>query len=180
MGVVAAIALLAAPSPGDAQEKDICAFTAHAAPSDPAGTDIRVAPTHDAEVLAFMPAHGRDEAFAPEFNVIGVSNGWLEIKTVAVGQYGTEPMKILFHGPGWIPATEARFFVEDPGVLDGPDGRPIWRLAGRGWEIADIGVTKIFGCRGGNVDAELHLPGGEHVRGWVRNLCGNQVSTCYP
>lgn len=165
-------------APVRSADKAICMFTAFAAPAQLSGTPIRSAPHPDAEVLGLLPTHGRDEMFAPEFNVIGSQEGWFEITAAAVGQYGTEPMRILFHGPGWIPASEVDFRIGDGRIFDRPYGRVLGTLAGGGI-LGDLQQVEVHGCQGLHVDIEVVLPEGDQIRGWVRDACANQFDGCF-
>lgn len=173
ISLVAALFVLATCSAHAAQ----CTLSGFA--FSPDGAELTVYPAPDApDPVAVLPAHGDDPEFATEFAITDIRDGWYEIAAASVGQYGTEPERELYAGPGWIRQHQAGFTLYDPLLRDAPGGKIIARLEGADWDASFVTVTAAHACIGDALDADLALPDGTTRRGWVTGLCANQVTTC--
>lgn len=155
---------------------------------DPAGLNVRAAPGAEAAVVARLPPPRREgeETIAVEVHVIGSREGWLMIDRAEFAGYDL-PAKTVFTGRGWVSGRMIDVSVQDErvrakpattgDVLDAPRERP---LGGR--EM--LRLDRILACEGRWIEIEGHFTGedggGETraTRGWVTELCGNQVTTC--
>lgn len=185
-----ALALLA-PCPALAAEiaspAETCAFRAWSKDPDPAGLNVRAAPRRDAPVVGRLPAPRDDggERIAVEFRVVGGDGPWLLIENAEYADYGNGAKRV-FAGRGWVAAALVDVGIQDEKVRLGPasdagiadEPHP---LVDGTYDILSLG--RILGCRGrwiemeGEFGAEKGKPG-RAVRGWVTDLCGNQVTNC--
>lgn len=160
----------------------VCSFSAHTIDPDPAGTNVRSAPSATASILATLPqeAGEGDAAFSPEFDVIGFKRGWFLIENVAVGHYGDEPVRTIFKGPGWVAAKLVGFTINDHRLREEPGGsaKIVAELTGADWGPDSAIVKKVHDCSGAFVDVTVETPDGAERRGWATGLCANQVTTC--
>lgn len=167
---------------GPAAAGEACVFTAHLWDPDPVGTNVRSGPGTGSPVLTRLPQEvgEGDAAFSPEFEVTGFDRGWFEIRNVTVDQYGPNPERVIFDGPGWVSAKLVSFMVNDPRLLDAPDenGKVLAELVADAWGPQDVVILETHGCRGPYAEVTLETPEGKRLRGWVTSLCGNQVTTC--
>jgi hypothetical protein len=164
-----------------------CDFRGWSKDRDPAGLNVRAAPRRDATVIGRLPPPREDggEMLAVEFRVVGGDGPWLQIENAGYGDYGNGAKRV-FSGRGWIAA----------GLVDvTPQGEKVHitpkddaKIVDEARPIADGGseflfLRRILGCRGkwiemeGEFRVERDAPG-RPVRGWVTDLCGNQVTNC--
>lgn len=159
-----------------------CAFTAHVWDEDPSGTNVRSAPSASASILTKLPQEvgEGDWAFSPEFDVIGFDKGWFLIENVTVDQYGPNPSRVIFPGPGWISSKLVSFSINDHHMRDAPsaDAKVVAELIGESWGPESVIVTKVNDCQGEFAKVLAETPDGQILEGWVTGLCGNQVTTC--
>lgn len=171
--------------PAAAVEPDqICDFHAFTADPDPAGTNVRAGPGTSFPVLSVLPqAYGSlefDGEFAPEFHVIGFSDGWYQIEDVSVGLYGDAEQTTIFEGPGWISSRLASFYVEDLALAAAPaaDATLSVDISSDNWQMNGPALQAVHGCQGGFVDVTVANAAGDIARGWTNNICASQVTTC--
>ena len=185
------LALLTPPASALAVEVETaaapCSFRVWSKDPDPAGLNVRAAPRRDAAVIARLPPpRGADEdRMAVEMTVIGGRDGWFLISGAGWGDYEGTGERPVFEGRGWVSGAMIDTQVQDEAVraapaadarvLDAPHETPLGR------EYLKTG--RFLACAGGWVEIEGAFVRGEgeagrRVRGWVTDLCGNQVTTC--
>lgn len=172
-------------APASAVEPDqICDFYAFTADTDPAGTNVRSGPGTNFPVLRVLPqSYGSaefDGKFAPEFHVIGFSNGWYQIEDVSVGLYGDDEQETVFEGPGWISSRLASFYVEDLALADAParDAVRSVDISSNDWQFSGPTLQAVHGCQGDFIEVTVANAAGDTARGWTNNICASQVTTC--
>ena len=184
-----AVALLAPPALAAeiAPPAERCDFRAWSKDPDPAGLNVRAAPRRDAPVVGRLPAPRDDggERIAVEFRVVGGDGPWLLIENAAYGDYGNGAKKV-FSGRGWIAAALVDVAVQDEKVRLGPSSDA--GIADEPRPLVDgtydfLSLRRILACRDRwvEIEGEFRLAKekpGRAVRGWVTDLCGNQVTTC--
>jgi hypothetical protein len=164
-----------------------CDFRAWSKDRDPAGLNVRAAPRRDAPVVGRLPAPRDDggETLAVEFHVVGGDGAWLQIENAGYGDYGNGAKRV-FTGRGWVAAGLVDVSVQDEKVRLGPASDA--GIADEPRPAADgtyefLSLRRILGCRDrwiemeGEFRVERDVPG-RPARGWVTNLCGNQVTNC--
>ena len=188
---LAAALLLALAAPAVAAEiaapATACDFRAWSKDPDPAGLNVRAAPRRDAAIVGRLPAARDDggERLAVEFRVVGGDGAWLQIENAGYGDYGNGAKRV-FTGRGWVAAGLVDVAVQDEKVRLGPASDA--GIADEPRPAADgtyefLSLRRILGCRDrwiemeGEFRVERDAPG-RPVRGWVTNLCGNQVTNC--
>lgn len=188
--VIWAAASLASTAYAHAQRVDMsgmtaCTLTAWSSDPDPAGLNIRSAPQAEASVIgrAPPPEEQDGERIAAEFSIAGSRNGWFLVRDVKYTDYGNgKGDRIVFKGPGWIFADRVRFTIYDPAVRSAPTrtAKVLATLRSKdGTSDADSAIIeRVFGCSGAFADVSVHMDGQRPTRGWVTNLCSNQVTTC--
>ena len=189
--ILVTLVALAAPPPALAAEVAApatrCDFRAWSKDRDPAGLNVRAAPKRDAAVIGRLPAPRDDggETLAVEFRVVGGDGPWLQIENAGYGDYGNGAKRV-FSGRGWVAAGLVEVGVQDEKVRLGPTSEA--GIVDEPRPAADgnydfLFLRRILGCRGkwiemeGEFRVERDTPG-RAVRGWVTNLCGNQVTNC--
>lgn len=179
--IVAALSVV----PASAIEPDqICDFYAFTVDTDPAGTNVRAGPGINFPVLSVLPqAYGSlefDGEFAPEFHVIGFSDGWYEIEAASVGLYGDAEQTTIFEGPGWISSRLASFYVEDLTLAAAPEAGAIRNvdISSDKWQVDGPTLEAVHGCQGDFVEVTVANASGDLARGWTNNICSSQVTTC--
>ncbi|MGP0057906.1 MAG: hypothetical protein ACLPID_01255 [Beijerinckiaceae bacterium] len=152
---------------------------------DPAGLNIRAAPSKDATVIGRLPPPQTqgDDSYAAEFKIIGSRNGWLLISGAKFVDYGSgKGDHILFPGPGWVFADKVRFLINDANLRKAADSAAsvVMKLSSpdqtSGPDAANI--DHVFGCAGSFADVAVHMANGPTARGWATRICSNQVTTC--
>lgn len=164
-----------------------CAFRAWS--KDPERLNVRAAPRADGAVIARLPPPVTDgsERFAVEMRIIGAKNGWLLIDTAEIPDYGVGKAGPVFTGRGWVSGAMVDVTPQDERVRAAPDGSA--KIVDEPREDAAKGreflkLKRIWSCSGGwaEVEGDFLTPDGgktgRRARGWVTDLCGNQVTTC--
>jgi hypothetical protein len=169
--------------PVDTSGVSFCTLSGWSDDPDPAGLNIRAAPSVNAEVIGRVPRPREDHDEAAEFDIIGSRNGWFLIKGVKFVDYGSgKGDRAVFAGPGWVFADKVRFLINSADVRDAPaaSAKVVARLrsadGASGPDSAKI--DHVHGCSGAFVEATVHMDGQRPARGWVTKICGNQVTTC--
>ena len=187
--VLAAVLLLAAPALAAeiAPPAVRCDFGAWSKDPDPAGLNVRAAPRRDAPVIGRLPAPRTvdGERLAVEFRVVGGDGPWLMIENADHPDYGN-PAKRVFSGRGWVAAGLVDVVPMDEKVRIGPTSDA--GIVDEPRAVADgtydfLVVRRILSCRGRWIEMEGEFRvtkdrPGRAARGWVTDLCGNQVTTC--
>lgn len=169
-------------------EKPATTCTFRAWSKDPGRLNVRAAPRADGAVIARLPPPLRDgsESFAPEMKIIGAKNGWLLIDGAEIPELGVGKAGPPFLGRGWVSGTMVDVSAQDERVRSAPDAAATVVDApredsARGKEF--LNLRRIWSCQGrwaeveGDFVFETTEPG-RRARGWVTELCGNQVTTC--
>ncbi len=167
-----------------------CRVEAWAADRDPAGLNVREAPSRDARVLGTLPPMVNPDGerdYGIEFRVTGSKDGWLRIDGARddPGRSGQASPRPTYAGTGWIAGNLVRFTVQSAHGYEKPDSAST-RLVdlGEHW-LTDRGeVTRMIACEGDWALVEFMLRGdgkaahGAPQRAWFRGICANQETTC--
>lgn len=171
-------AALLAPLPAQAAtDATVCELRGFATDRDRNGTNIRAAPGFDAAIVGHLPPleHlSETDLVGVEFAIVGSKNNWLHIRGSATPNGGTAQFD------GWIPGGLAGVTLGEP-VLHAAPRRdaPVVAWLSRGSYGPDsYRVTRIHACQGTFVEVTAKPPGGREVRGWSREPCANQLTTC--
>jgi hypothetical protein len=188
--LLSASAVLTAGAPASAVEIEkpatTCAFRAWS--KDPGRLNVRAAPRADGAVIARLPPPLRDgsDSYSPEMKIIGAKNGWLLIDGAEIPELGVGKAGPPFLGRGWVSGAMVDVSAQDERVRSAPDAAATVvdaprEDAARGKEF--LKLRRIWSCQGkwaeveGDFVFEAADPG-RRARGWVTELCGNQVTTC--
>jgi len=170
-----------------------CDISAWSADTDPAGMNLRAAPSAQARVIGRIPAPwkapDRDgdagSTYRSEFKVIGYQNGWFLVRDIkAPGvPYGERYPRSLPQAPrgqGWVSARLVGAALANGGLPPGrlhqaPNDNSAHANVSRQDGPVGTGdpVQRLFACSGGWGLVEI----GGH-RGWWRGICANQVTNC--
>ena len=186
---VAMIAALVAATAGPTSAaEERCDFRGWSKDGDPAGLNVRAAPTSDAARIGRLPPPRRDgdESFAVEVHVVGSRDGWLAIDRAEFGDYGGARARTVFAGRGWVSGRMIDVGVQDERVRVRPEAAAEVVDAPRTLPTGDpeiLRLDRIVACRGRWIEIEGSFgPSGagarRATRGWVTEICGNQVTTC--
>lgn len=183
-GVVLALTMLA-PVVGDmAQAQHVemtaCApFGAWSNDPDPKGLNVRAAPSANAKIIGRLP--GPDGPMAASMTVYGYRDGWFLIQSHEESEpvpMSTVPL-LTGEKRGWVAGSMLMLEVYDPDLRAAPrdDARVIAQLRTElrqaRAENPGVSVTRLLECRG----AWRHVATNKGT-GWVRETCGNPVTTC--
>lgn len=162
-----------------------CALSGWSNDPDPAGLNIRVAPSTDAEIIGRVPPEKAQagDSYAAEFRITGSRNGWFLVSRVKFADYGSgKGDRIVFGGPGWVFADKVRFGINRAEVRSAPaeNAQVLATLRTADWSGGPDSamIDHVFGCSGAFAEAAVHMEGQRPVRGWVTGICSNQVTTC--
>lgn len=178
-GALAPLAAAAAPA---------CNLSAYSTDTDRAGLNVRAEPSARARIVGVLPPPqdgpaADDEPPLPvEMHIVAGRDGWVEIDHAEFGDYGLGEPGVVFTGRGWVSGRLVSFDVQDPNVYAAPE-----RVA----EVIDaaaedgefINVRRVLSCTGewaeveGDITTDVSVRG-RPVKGWVRDTCSNQVTTC--
>ena len=188
--LLAASAALSTGTSADAVEiekpETTCAFRAWS--KDPDRLNVRAAPRADGAVIARLPPPLRDgsESYSAEMKIIGAKNGWLLIDGAEIPDLGIGKAGPPFLGRGWVSGAMIDVSAQDERVRSAPEAAASVVDAPREDEVRGkefLKLRRIWSCQGrwaeveGAFVYEAAEPG-RRVRGWVTELCGNQVTTC--
>lgn len=168
-----------------------CELYGYTTDKDAKGTNVRASASATAPVVGHLPPEqaspGNEESFAPEFTITGAKNGWFLIKDAKTGQYGDGPEKTVFAGPGWISGGLIGFTIGSTALRATPStsGKLVAKLmdTDKGYGPDSYAVKRVHDCKPGWVELTIRLapsldPKSKPMRGWVRHVCGTQVTTC--
>jgi hypothetical protein len=204
----AAARVASAPTPEATGAADRCAFGAFVQEDDPAGLNVRAAPSPAGRILGTLPpsvstADSPDFKVRIELDVVGQKDGWFHIEHARDNEQLTgKAARKVVAGDGWVSghkltvksqATQGHAAPDahSPTVLslgdaDGFDGDAL------------VGASHLVGCHGiwalieldtarlpADVRAQLKVAAGgpagsttAHPRAWVDRVCGVQETTC--
>jgi hypothetical protein len=181
-----------APLPAGVTE---CRFRAFSSDPDPAGLNVRDAPSPNARVLGrLLPRHVGGETVQAEVQVIGYRKGWFLVEATP---YPDADQPKSHSGRGWVAASlltagllrnrlkqapsEQSADVLDLRVLD-KEGIPLVTPD-------TVKMRRLMACSGDWVEVEVALMKGMKpllesgapkgaVRGWANGTCAEQFTTC--
>ncbi|WP_158817178.1 SH3 domain-containing protein [Methylocapsa sp. S129] len=177
-----------------------CAFDALTHDPDPAGLNIREAPSAGARILGRLPPVESTEpamgTILPRFRVIGTQDGWFLIEGA---YYDTDyhlPKNTpkLYAGRGWVSGKLIATGLRTPTLkaAPDPDAADVVVLSGEAFGPSEVSVRAILGCSGSwfRVEVPLNANGDrlnptlpsdgpkDSVRGWTTGSCALQLTTC--
>jgi len=181
-----------------------CAFDALANDPDPAGPNIRQAPTPAAPILGALPRVDSTDAamgkIPPVFRVIGTKDGWFLIEGAHYdkGYNIPENAPKLYAGRGWIAGNLIATGLRTATLKQAPsdDAPDVVALSGEsgggGADPASIVVHKFLGCSGPWFSVEILLKTDNYqltpklgsdapkgmARGWTKGSCALLLTTC--
>ena len=177
-GATAAAAQPAAPEPA---RDGICEFSGWSGDPDPAGLNVRAAPSADAPIVGRLPPPERIEGrdFATGFDVVEARNGWFRIVNARRwDDDGSRPSNLP---SGWISGRYLDFALQTDRAYAAPDpGSAVvatsWR--DRNDERHDLAVENATACRGEWIRLTVTGHDRRPREAWVRGVCGMQETTC--
>lgn len=159
---------------------DLAAWVKRGAPPD---LPIRSGPGTEFSTVATVPRPYTDgeEIYFPEVAITGSRNGWFRISKITNDLYGGWPTDeiVTFSGEGWLPGDMLRVWLESPSLLSRPsDDAPVAFTVTTASSSSDyFQIDTIHACEGLWIEVEGRR-GKERPRGWSRDICASQVTTC--
>lgn len=159
---------------------DLAAWVMKGAPADLA---VRSGPGPDYAALATVPRPYTDgeEIYFPQVTITGSRDGWFRISEVVTELFGGSPTDpvVAFSGEGWLPGNVLRVWLESPHLLSRPsDDAPVaFTIAMAGSSTDYFQIDTIHACEGSWIEVEGRRDG-ERPRGWTKDICASQVTTC--
>jgi hypothetical protein len=186
--VAASLAALCAPvaaQPVQTAGATACAIAGWSNDPDPAGLNVRAAPSANAKIIGRIPA-ARDQAgdtYSAEFDIVGSQGGWLLIRNAHFADYGGgKGDQVVFAGPGWVFADKVRFLINSIDLHSAASAQSsvVVRLTNADHSSGPDGanIDHVYGCSGPFADIAVHMSGKPQARGWATGICSNQVTTC--
>lgn len=202
-GKAVPVATAVAPAAGNR-----CAFGAFVQEDDPAGLNVRAAPSTSGRLLGTLPpsfssADNPGFKVRIEVDVTGQDNGWFHVQHARDNEQLTgQAARQVFGGDGWVSGRKLTVKSQATQGRAAPDAKsaPVLALGdGEGFDNdAFVGASHLLGCQGAwalieldagklpdDVRAQLKVsPGGPagataaHPRAWVNRVCGVQETTC--
>ncbi len=152
-----------------------CSMNAWAADPDPAGLNVRAAPTASAAVLGhYIWRKNADTGNFVEFEIKGFKDGWFLIEGGTYGDYGDPPPpEPVYNGRGWVHGSRiaGQLLGSTHGLNAEPDAKSPLKSFGKSAD--GVVVKKLVACKDKWVKIET-----DAGTGWVAGLCSNQVTTC--
>ena len=169
------------PPPPHLQGEDTCAFEGWVIDEDPAGLNVRAAPSAKARIVGKLPPMSWDPHLERKMGagvkVLESRNGWFRIGDPDWSRnLGGDP-----NGPkGWIHGRYLDFAIQTDKAFTEPDpGSPTVATA---WRDTDgghqIGYRHPHECRGEWVRLLVKGHDGREKLGWLRGTCAIQETTC--
>lgn len=198
----------AAAKPAAASSANRCRFGAFVQEDDPAGLNVRAAPSAGARILGTLPpsfssADNPGFKVRIEVDVLGQENGWFHVAHARDNEQLTgRAARKVFAGEGWVSGRKLTVKSQATQGHAAPDAGSAAVLSlgdGDGLDgDAIVSASHLLGCQGGWALVELDTaklpddvrgplkrsPGGpagstaEHPRAWVDHVCGVQETTC--
>lgn len=204
MSETAAAAPRAVAAPPAAQH---CQFGAFVQEDDPAGLNVRAAPSSGGRILGTLPPSfsSPDNPGLPvriELDVLGQQDGWFHVEHARDNaQLTGRPARKVFAGDGWVSGRKLTVKSQAATGRASPDaGARVVLSLGDGDTLdgdALVAATRLVGCSGHwaqieldttrlpeDVRAQLKVSTGApgstltHPRAWVDRVCGVQETTC--
>ncbi len=172
-----------------------CSFGAWSNDTDPAGLNVRAAPSPQAKVLGIVPPPRKlpkeddfsGEPVKSEFRVIGHRDGWFlieHVKPPGVAYEVPYPRHLPqpFRGRGWVSGRMIGGALANGGLPEGrlyasphADAASIEVMDSQDNRIGpDTPIRRIHACSGWWALIETN----EGQRGWWRSICSNQATNC--
>jgi hypothetical protein len=146
--------------------------------ADPAGLNVRVAPSLTAKVIARLPERPNIENGShPEFKILGFKDGWFLIDDASYGDYGDPlPPRPLYAGKGWVHGSKLGGGLVSGAMSSALAAEPrdeAPRATAKPKDGDYIQVRALLACKGEWVKVNSNIG-----IGWAFGLCSNQVTTC--
>jgi hypothetical protein len=162
-----------------------CSISGWSNDPDPAGLNVRAAPSTIAKVIARIPPSQAQagDTYAAEFDIVGARDGWVLIRNARFADYGAgKGDRVVFRGPGWVFADKVRFLIDSVDLhrapsLQSPVVAKLESADGSSGPDSAV-IDHVYGCAGDFADVAAHMSGKPPTRGWATGLCSNQVTTC--
>lgn len=158
-----------------------CRFDAWSSDTDPAGLNVRSAPSASAPVVGRLPPPHYDadseRSFAVEFTVVEAKDGWFRIVGAYRYGYGKPGDKAL--PSGWISGRYVTFQLQTEKAFAAPDPRSdIVAHVRNDGGVYPFPYRQPSDCHGEWVKLRVTPKDGAERDGWVRGICANQETTC--
>ena len=159
---------------------DLDAWVKRGAPPD---LPVRSGPGTEFSTIATVPRPYTDgeDIYFPEVAITGSRNGWFRISRITNDLYGGWPTDeiVTFSGEGWLPGDMLRVSLESPHLLSRPSGdAPVAFTVTTPSSSTDyFQIDTIPACEGLWIEVEGRRDD-ERPRGWIRDICASQVTTC--
>ena len=185
-----------------------CTFGAFVQEDDPAGLNVRAAPSTSGRILGTLPpsftsADNPGLKVRIEVDVVGEADGWFHVRHARDNEQLTgQPARKVFAGEGWVSGRKLTVKSQATQGHAAADARSATVLTlgeGEGFDNdAFVGASHLAGCQGkwalveldtarlqDDVRTQLKLAAGApagataaHPRAWVDRVCGVQETTC--
>lgn len=206
--VVASCAVLAAPAhaSGGPSVPALCHFSAFVHETDPAGLNVRAAPSSKAPILGTLPpvwSDGSGWQVRIRVTVTAASNGWFRIRDAADDEALTgRPARPVYAGEGWVSGRKLVVKSQASAGRTHPSRDAATLVSFKDELLFDsdgaIDAGRPVDCRGGWVQVEYDeaqfpadlrpmlqispsarngLPKGR-FRAWIDRICGIQETSC--
>jgi len=168
---------------------------------DPAGLNVRAAPSAQAAIVGTLPAFEANTQLTrtSRFSIKGSANGWLRIDGGADYRVSDVPDdwpdRPAYAGAGWISGRHAGFAVQSARGYARPDASAAKLIDLKGDWLTDLGkIDRVVACSGDWALLDFHL---EHrrdgdrladlsareqsaskARAWFRGTCAMLETTC--
>ncbi|MCR6672158.1 hypothetical protein [Devosia ginsengisoli] len=158
---------------------EICEFDAWVQGSGPSARVIREGPSADAAAIADMPGpyEGYNDIAYPTVSITGSKDGWFRIDEVTTDRYADRDLIVAFTGEGWVPGKALALWVESPVLLEAPAGDAAIAINFSDGSHNLLTVDRLYACHGNWVEVGGTYGDGR-VRGWSRDICESQITTC--
>ncbi len=165
----------------------ICRMRAWSTDPDPAGHGVRAGPGPEYAVIGRLPPPQKvgDTAFATEVSIVGSQDGWFRINAATINNYVVENgPDIVFEGDGWISGRFLGLSVEGSHLFAEPSSHApiafdLHRKPKRpqGPDASGLELERLHACKGNWAEVGV-TAFGRRGRGWTKDICSSQVTTC--
>jgi hypothetical protein len=169
-----------------------CRLEAWVVDRDPAGLNVRSAPSREARLLGTLPPLVNPDGerdYGVELRITGAKDGWLRIEGARddPSRNGLGTPRPTYAGTGWISGNLVRFGVQSAHGYAQPDVKSERRVdLGQDWLSDRAEITRMLACKDDWAHVEFRLRAatgaadalGEPQRAWFRGICANQETTC--
>lgn len=191
---------------GGPPEPTRCSFAAFVEETDPAGLNVRAAPSSSAAVLGTLPPVWKDESGmrARVFvKVTATANGWFRVREAFEDEDLTgQPARPVYEGEGWVSGRKLVVKSQANVGRTRPDAKAPVAVQLKDGLLFDgsstIAAGRLVDCRGSWVQVDYEesrfsaevrsylqispaarsgQPKG-HFRAWLDQICGIQETTC--